>query len=246
MLLGPPLALLGLLGFQAVLATRAERLPEPAYEVATRVLPDGPQAGPEVRLVMLGDSTVAGIGAPTLEGALPHLVAERVAARTGRAVQLRGYGVSGARTADIVDLQLGEIGDFAPDVVIVVVGSNDVTHLTPPWRLRAQVGELAEEVEGEIGAPLVLGGIPLFGSADLLGEPLRSVVGAYADVLRPVQRAAASAAGATFVEIARDASPRFRGVPEAMSEDGFHPAPVGYGFWADAIAPAVVDALETR
>ena len=25
----------------------------------------------------------------------------------------------------------------------------------------------------------------------------------------------------------------------ATSVDGFHPSPIGYGFWADALAPAV-------
>ncbi|MBA3586444.1 MAG: SGNH/GDSL hydrolase family protein, partial [Chloroflexi bacterium] len=39
-------------------------------------------------------------------------------------------------------------------------------------------------------------------------------------------------------------SPRFEGRPEATSSDGFHPSPIGYGFWADAIAPAVVAAFE--
>jgi lysophospholipase L1-like esterase len=32
-------------------------------------------------------------------------------------------------------------------------------------------------------------------------------------------------------------------VPEATSSDGFHPSPIGYGFWADAIAPAIVAGL---
>jgi lysophospholipase L1-like esterase len=49
-----------------------------------------------------------------------------------------------------------------------------------------------------------------------------------------------------FVDLAEQASPRFLGVPEATSPDGFHPSPVGYGFWADALAPAVVEALAER
>lgn len=46
-----------------------------------------------------------------------------------------------------------------------------------------------------------------------------------------------------FVDLAAEASPRFAGVPEATSSDGFHPSPIGYGFWADAIALTVVNAL---
>jgi lysophospholipase L1-like esterase len=70
------------------------------------------------------------------------------------------------------------------------------------------------------------------------------MVDRYSGVLRGEQRAAAAGRrGVWFVDLAADASPRFEGVPDATSSDGFHPSPIGYGFWADAIAPAVVDAL---
>lgn len=35
----------------------------------------------------------------------------------------------------------------------------------------------------------------------------------------------------------------FFGVPNAMSCDGFHPGPIGYGFWADALAADVAAAV---
>jgi lysophospholipase L1-like esterase len=243
LLAGAPLAFLVLLAVQAFVAVRAERLPDdPGYQVEARIGAEG-SGGTPLRVALLGDSTVAGIGADTLDGSLAFQVGERVAASLDRPVQVMGYGVSGARTNDVVGAQLSRVDDFAPDVVVVVVGANDVTGLTPPWRLRADITAMADAVTLQLDAPVVLGGIPLFGGASLLAQPLRSVVDAYADVLRPTQRRAARAAGITYVEIARDASPRFAGVPEAMSSDGFHPAPVGYGFWADALAPGVLEAL---
>ncbi|MBA2317093.1 MAG: SGNH/GDSL hydrolase family protein [Euzebyales bacterium] len=251
-LLGAPFAFLGLLVVQGLLAARAEYLPtEPDYRIDTHVVPDGDGEGSgsaaqqqpaPLRMVVLGDSTAAGVGSPTLDTSLPVLIAQRVADQLGRPVAVTGLGSSGAVTRDVVEHQVPAVADLAPDVVVAVVGSNDVTHGTPPWRLRDDVADLRAAVGDATDAPLVLAGIPLFGSADALGQPLRWVVDAYASVLRDVQRAAAAANGVPFVEIARDASPRFRGVPEAMSSDGFHPAPVGYGFWADAIAPVTVEA----
>jgi lysophospholipase L1-like esterase len=243
LLVGAPIAFLGLLVVQALLASRAERIAEPDYRVEAVVAPTGEAEGAPLRLALLGDSTAAGLGAPTQEGTLGVQIAERVAAELGRPVEVMGYGISGARTADVAPLQVPEVEGFDPDVVVVMVGSNDVTHLTTPSRLRTEIADLAAAIDAELGAPAVLGGIPLFGSADLLGQPLRAVVDRYAAVLRPAQRDAAQQSGMTFVEIARDASPRFEGVPDAMSPDGFHPAPVGYGFWADAVAPAVIEAL---
>ncbi|MGH3665610.1 MAG: GDSL-type esterase/lipase family protein, partial [Egibacteraceae bacterium] len=244
---GAPLALLAVLGVEVWLGGSAEYLPtDPGYTVEATVHPAGGGSGAPVRMVMLGDSTVAGVGSPTVDESLAVLVGQRMANRLGRPVEVRGLGVSGARTLDVQQEQIPQLVDADADVVVIVVGSNDVTHATPPWTFAEHTRTMLKAAAAASGgAPVVLGGIPLFGSADALAQPLRAVVDGYAAVLRARQQPAAEAAGATFVPIADEASPRFAGVPEAMSSDGFHPGPVGYGFWADAIAPRVASALRT-
>ncbi|MDQ3537345.1 MAG: SGNH/GDSL hydrolase family protein [Actinomycetota bacterium] len=244
--LGLPLALLGVLGVEAWMAANAEYLPdEPGYVLESRVAPtSGASDGPAVRLVVLGDSTAAGVGSPTLAESLPVQVAQRLADDLGRPVDVTGFGVSGARTVDVRDEQIPLLVDRRVDAVLIAIGSNDVTHATSPSAMAEQTRSMLRAARRNAGqAALVLGGIPLFGSADALAQPLRLLVDTYARVLRRVQRDAAAAEGARFVNIAVEASPRFAGVPEAMSSDGFHPAPVGYGFWADALAPALAAEL---
>ncbi|HVM14266.1 MAG TPA: SGNH/GDSL hydrolase family protein [Egibacteraceae bacterium] len=245
---GVPLAAVALLGAQAYYASTVDRPDlEPAYEVSTRVDPPGeadPGDAVPLRLVVLGDSLAAGVGSPTVDGSLPALIAERVAPALGRPVSVIGHGVSGARTDDTRSEQVPLLAGAPADVVVIVVGSNDVTHVTPPWVLRRQTAELLTEVQGAAaGTPVVLAGIPLFTGTPRLPVPLRWVVGAYARPLRDAQReVTVRAEGVRYADIARDASPRFRGVPDAMSADGYHPSPVGYGFWADAIAAEVIPA----
>jgi lysophospholipase L1-like esterase len=195
---------------------------------------------------VLGDSTVAGVGSPTPDESLPALLGERVAALLGRPVHVVGLGVSGARTADLAGTQLAMLQGRPVDVVVLVVGSNDVTHVTPPWRLRRSIRALLRRAREGLGVPVVLGGIPEFATTPALLPPLNAVSGLYADRLRAVQRAIAHEQGVAFVDIAAKASPRFLGKPESMSADGFHPAPLGYGFWADALAPAVARAYQQR
>jgi lysophospholipase L1-like esterase len=199
----------------------------------------GPAADdrPPLELRVLGDSTAEGVGADAADQALPSLLAERVARRTRRAVHVVGHGVSGARTADVATEQLPKVD--GADVIVIVVGSNDVIHLNSPGRLRRETGQLLADATAT-GVPVVFGGIPRFYGVGALAQPLRAITDGYAAVLREVQRDVAEPAkDVTFVDIAALASPRFRGVPESMSRDEFHPAPVGYGFWADALAPAV-------
>ncbi|MEX2622081.1 MAG: SGNH/GDSL hydrolase family protein [Egibacteraceae bacterium] len=242
---GVPAATVALLAAQVYYAATVDRPDlEPTYEMRARV--EVPGDARALRLVVIGDSLAAGTGAPTVAGALPTQIAERVAAELDRSVAVRGHAVSGARTADVFDTQVPLIAESEPDAVVIVVGSNDVTHATPPWTLRSRTDDLLEATRAAApGTPIVLAGIPLFGGADRLPLPLRWVVMAYARPLRSAQaEVVRETHGVAYVDIAGDASPRFRGVPDAMSADGYHPSPVGYAFWADAIAPAVVDAVD--
>ncbi|HSJ45411.1 MAG TPA: SGNH/GDSL hydrolase family protein [Euzebyales bacterium] len=196
-----------------------------------------------LELRVLGDSTAAGVGVDCAEDALPALLAERVAHRTGRPVHVVGLGVSGAETADLSTGQIAWVRDA--DVIVLVVGSNDVIHATGRSRMREQTAQVLSDATAT-GASVVLGGIPRFYGVRALAQPLRAMVDGYAAVLRDVQRdVAASYRGVVFVDIAALASPRFLGVPDSMSSDAFHPSTVGYGFWADALAPAVVAAAST-
>jgi lysophospholipase L1-like esterase len=241
--LAAPALLVVVLGVEIAIAANREYLPnDPGYRIDATATPEdvAPDAEP-IRLAVLGDSTVAGVGSPTAAQALPTLIAERVADATGRPVEVMAYGVSGARTESVRTQQLPLLDPTGLDAVVIVIGSNDVTHATPWYRFDDQTVALLRAAHERTGAPVVLGGIPQFRTVPALAQPLRALVGLYAVPLRGAQRrAAARVDSATFVDIAALASPRFVGRPASMSADGFHPAPLGYGFWADAIAPAVV------
>jgi len=131
------------------------------------------------------------------------------------------------------------------NVVAIVIGSNDVTHATSPGAMEDRTVAMLRAARDRAQAPVVLGGIPRFRTVPALLQPLRAVVDSYAAPLRNAQRQAVEIVGeqVSFVDIAAEASPRFVGVPDAMSSDGFHPGPVGYGFWADALAPVIAAAV---
>ena len=233
-----------LIGVELWLLSRREFLPpDPGYRIDGRVEPSsGPNDAAPVRLAVLGDSTVAGVGAPTEPESLPMLIAQRVAEQSGRPVEVVGFGISGARTATLSSDQL-PLPDGAFDVAVLVVGSNDATHATPWLELRRQTAVMLQRA-AESGALVVLAGAPRFSGAAVIPEPLRTIVDRYSAILVGEQRAAvAQSPGARFVDLAAEASPRFDGRPDATSSDGFHPSPIGYGFWADAIAPVVVEGL---
>lgn len=238
-------AFIALIAAELYLLSRREYLPtDPGYVIDARSEPMTPGEGEPVRIAVLGDSTVAGVGSPTAAESLPVLIAQRLADRMGVPVDVVGFGVSGARSADVAD-QLAQVGSGF-DGVVVVIGSNDATHVTPWPDVRRQTEVALRQAAGRDVA-VVLAGTPRFSGTQIIPEPLRTAVDRYSGVLRGEQRAAVAAVpGTQFVDIAAEASPRFAGRPEATSADGFHPSPIGYGFWADAIVPTLAEALAGR
>lgn len=242
LLVGLPIGLLALIGLEVAVLSRREYLPaDPGYRIDVLLEPvGGVSASPVLELAVLGDSTVAGVGSPSEQETLAVLVAQRVADALHRSVHVVGHGVSGARAETVID-QLDAIAD-GTEALLIVVGANDATHATPWPAFARQTRDLLEAATAG-GRPLVLGSTPRFYGTEIIPQPLRFLVDTYAGILRGEQRSAVAATpGARLADLALVA-PRFDGVPEATSPDGFHPSPIGYGFWADALAAELVAAV---
>ena len=229
------------IGVEVVLALRRDYLPtEPALDIAGTF---GPPDAPKVNLVVLGDSTSAGVGAGSPEGSFPVALAERLAA-SGRRVTLRGLGVSGARVQDVLRDQVPQALRLEPDLILVAIGANDVTHLTPLSDIESGIAAIVEKLSAT-GAPVVVAGAPDMRAAAFY-EPLRTLAGWRGRAVTRAIEEAARSRGASVVPLALRTGAFFDGNPAAYSADDFHPGPKGYARWAEAIYPALEEALESR
>ncbi len=244
----------GVVAVQMMRLRRRDFLPaHPGFYVNHVVpAPDGsPPSAPRLRLVVLGDSTTAGVGVARAEDSLPYLIAARLAESERRPVHVVSYGWAGARVADLVASQLPraleplrrtEAEAFLPgaDAVAIVVGANDATHHTQPPRYRADLRATLDGVRRAApGARVVLAGIPRLRGALPELEPLIFMADQYARLLRPVSRSEAERAGVAFADLAAEVPPRIAGRTDVLSSDDFHPSVVGYSAWADVIFEAL-------
>lgn len=218
-------------------------LPHAGYVVDTCV--EHPWAdGPPLKVAMVGDSLVQGVGAPSVEQSLAAQTAYRLAAHTGRHVCMTSLGLSSSRVADVVRDQVGRIEETT-DLVIVVVGANDVTRGTPPWEFLQAYERLVVEAHRRTGAPVVLTGVPSLGVVPLLARPLRNVAGALGDTYdRLVAWVAARRPEAHLVDLRRATLRHFRKRPdELFCADRYHPSPAGYALLAEVLAESVTALL---
>ena len=200
----------------------------------------GAAEGPALRMVWLGDSTAAGVGASDAAHAIPG----RVAAALDRPVDVTSLAVSGDRVADVVADQLPELAALRPDVVLVSIGANDVVHLTSRADFRSGYDQLVAAIPD--GALLVLLGVPDMGAPPRYLQPLRGIASFRGRQLDGVSVDVARDNDAVYVDIAGETGPTTRSDTDRyLAADRYHPSDDGYALWADAVVdqlePALVD-----
>jgi lysophospholipase L1-like esterase len=203
----------------------------------------GPDDGEPFTVAVLGDSSVAGVGAERPEDTLAYGVAAALAER--HRVTLHCLGVSGARLANVVSEQLPQLAGLDADAVLVCVGTNDVTHGTSTRALRYHLRALASGLSTVApNAVVVVSGLPPADVCPAFHPPLRHLLGLRAWALTRLYRSELANSGITLFDIAGETRPAFRGRREMFSDDLFHPSSVGYAYLGEIYGRAVREAVE--
>ncbi|MDP3891883.1 SGNH/GDSL hydrolase family protein [Nocardioides sp.] len=252
--------LAGALGAAGALATRSllrrqaaaaraligKPLGETAHDADRVVRKRYADRGPCLELLMVGDSIAAGLGAETAKGTLGSRLAKDVAKAVKRPVRLRTVARVGSESSMLLDQVAGLPASYRPDVAVVVVGGNDVTHRVPVAEsvrhLQACVRALQER-----GAAVVVGTCPDLGTLQPVPQPLRALGSRASRQLAAAQREAVLTLGARAVSLADVVGPFFITNPDEMfSLDRFHPSSMGYHRTARAMLPSVLAAVGVR
>lgn len=184
---------------------------------------------PAQRVVWLGDSTAAGVGAVSRDGALPRQVAELLSEPT----ELQVLARSGARVLDVLEDQLPGVASLGPGLVLVSVGANDVTHATSSADFTARYRRLLDRLPK--GARVVILGVPDMGAAPRLLQPLRALSGWRGRQLERALHQVATQRGLDYVDIGGTGRSFRRDPRRYFAPDGYHPNDAGYGLWAQAV-----------
>lgn len=228
LLLGPVLIWQG----RRVRAT-ALRLPEAAG--------DRSRDGGALRLLIVGDSSAAGVGAAHQDEALAGCLARTLATQLGRPVGWQLVAASGHRSAQaLVALRAAELAQA--DVLVTALGVNDVVDQVSPQEALAALDAIDTHARALAGVRLSLHcAAPPMQSFPLLPQPLRWFFGQQA--ARFNAALAARVAGQPARRVVHLPPAMQRDAAALMAIDGFHPGPRGYALWAEALAQHIVASL---
>lgn len=199
--------------------------------------------GTPLRLLVLGDSIAAGLGAERPKDTLGARIARGLAAELRRPVALRTAAVVGSESSALAGQLDALPATYRADVAVVVVGGNDVTHRVPVATSAQHLEDAVVRLR-EQGTAVVVGTCPDLGALRPVPQPLRSLGSRMSRQLASAQAEVAVRNGAHAVSLAHVVGPFFITNPDEMfSLDRFHPSALGYKRTAKALLPSVLAAL---
>ncbi len=213
--------------------------------IKTPVLPEaeGPRtghtgAGPTLRLLVVGDSSAAGVGAALQSQALLGHLTQRLA--RWHAVQYRLLAQTGATTRDTLKI-LDDLASERWDVVVTALGVNDVTGQRSETDWLADQQRLIDLLHAKFDPCVILiSGLPPVHRFPALPQPLRWHLGRGAQRFDTALKNLTCANAVLFLPL------DFGMRTDQMAPDGFHPGPEIYAEWGRRAAARICEGLETK
>lgn len=206
-----------------------------------------------LKIITIGESTVAGVGAPTHEEGFSGTLAKALSEQLTVNVDWQVLAKSGY-TADYVTKKLlPKMDGFEADLIVIGLGGNDAFNLNSPNTWKRNIVKLITGLrENYPTIPIVFSNMPpikLFPAftplikltvgnlVEMLGDELNKSVATFSNVYYYNRRI-------TF----EDWNERF-GIayePEKYFSDGVHPALITYQIWARDVAGFITENKELK
>ncbi len=234
----------GVLLGETVLARRAIGVTDERPPSADGVYGDD-LPGRTISCLVLGDSAGVGYGMDTADATPPGLIGISLAHVLDAPVDVHSEAVVGAQTADLRE-QINRGLTRNPDIAVIVVGTNDVTHRVPAYVSSRLLGAAVRRLV-EADCAVVVGTCPDLGTIKPLPQPLRWVARRKSRALARRQMMAVVAAGGRAVSLGDLLGPVFDEKRDLMfGLDQFHPSATGYANMVSVLVPSMAAAIRER
>ncbi|MBK8809577.1 MAG: SGNH/GDSL hydrolase family protein [Acidobacteria bacterium] len=180
------------------------------------------------RLLVLGESTAAGVGASTHDNALSGHFSRSLSEKVGQPVDWTVVGRSGITVGETIVELVPQIPEIEFDYILLALCGNEVLKLRSPRETRRDMTRLIGILrEKSPRATFFITNAPAIRLSPVLPDPLRSVLG----YLSALHDANARDFTAGLERVYYYHQPTF--APEGFFADGIHPSEFGYQMWSE-------------
>jgi len=197
--------------------------------------------GPELRYVVMGDSTSISQGSDYDEG---YAVASAHHLAKTYQVSMLNTGVSGATAETVRRDQLAEAKTFRPDVALIAVGANDATKFTKGKVVGDNIQQIIDGLrEANPAVKIIMTGSPAMDSVSRFPFISKWIMNVRTKQVNAVFTELINKNNLTLAPIAQETRQAFLDDPSLTAADKFHPNARGYAFWTPVINRALDQAL---
>lgn len=183
-----------------------------------------------VELLVLGESTVAGLGARTHDRALAGQFAEFLGRQIDRSVSWFAVGKNGVTAEQAIRQLVPRLPDKRFDHILIALGGNDVLKLSSPRKWRRDMDKLLGILRRRNPqAKIFLANCPMIKLSPAIPQPINAILWQLSklhdanirDLIGPMENV-------FYFHQPRDIS-------EGFFADGIHPSEKGYRDWAESM-----------
>jgi lysophospholipase L1-like esterase len=201
------------------------------------------RGGQSIRLLTIGESTIAGVGVATHEEGFTGTLAKTLAQKMNIGVQWRVYARSGYTAKRIIEKILPKIEEQATDIIVVGIGGNDAFTLNAPSKFRSQVIQLIDNLRLRYpNAPIVFANVPPIKEFPAFTAPIKFVIGNLGEILGDeIQKIVAGRDKTYFMSEKLTLDNWIKKSNQHLEQkdffsDGVHPSKLTYQTWANDVA----------
>ena len=193
------------------------------------------------KLLSIGESTVAGVGARTHETALTGQFAKHLSRKIGKSVEWFAVGRSGITAGETIRELVPKIPDEQFDYIMVGLGGNDVLKLSSPRKWRRDMTKLLGILQKRNpNAKIFITNAPAVRLSPVLPQPIKFLLGHLSALHdRNTKQFTGEMENVFYFHQPTE-------VVEDFFADGLHPSEKGYDVWSEAILDFCINKYEIK
>ncbi|NTU98900.1 hypothetical protein HGA64_02750 [Candidatus Falkowbacteria bacterium] len=182
----------------------------------------------------IGDSLTSGVGVAAYEQSYPYLVAGKMAGSSIKVTHLN-FSYPGARTSHVVNDLVGKAIEAKPDVVTLLIGTNDVHGNVSEATFIQNYEALIKRLKTQTSAKINVVSIPFIGPDSLLWPPYRFYYDYKIIRFNKDIKELAAKYKINYIDLTTPTEQYADHTGPYYAADDFHPSETGYEVWSQII-----------
>ncbi len=202
----------------------------------------------KIRILGLGESTIAGVGVENLEQGMTVKMAEEIAEKTGRPVEWQVIAKSGYTAKRVRELLVPKIPTKSFDLILIGLGGNDTFTVNSPKQWRKDFKTLIQDIrKNQQQAKLVIANMPPIGEFPAFPGLMKGMLGNLARLHgKAIRDFPQLFSNLYFIDKRIRLEEWMKKVdgPKKVADffsDGVHPSPLTYAIWGKEIAKFILE-----